>query len=88
MLQAFHRNLGVQEFVWQRGNISPVDENKLRSIFDRNEFLQDRLLNNPELIPASIWPNALTLTNQIEYGNDILFQGLRCLVDIIEQEMR
>jgi hypothetical protein len=28
------------------------------------------------------------LTNQIEYRNDILFQGLRCLVDIIEQEMR
>jgi hypothetical protein len=88
MLQAFQRNLSVHEFAWQRGNMSPVDEHKLRSIVDRNEFLQDRLLNNPELIPASIWPNALTLTNQMEYGKDILFQGLRCLVDTIEQETR
>jgi hypothetical protein len=84
--QAFQQNVSILDFVCLDGQLSKYQTEQLERIFKRNESLQQHLLNNPDVVPTSAWPSVLALTKKMEYGNDIVYRGLRCLVDSIEQK--
>lgn len=85
LIQAFHQNVSIREFVSLDGQFSKHQSKQLEGILKRNESLQKHLLNNPDTVPTSVWPSILALTKKMEYGNDVVYRGLRCLVDSIEQ---
>jgi hypothetical protein len=90
-LDRFETNWSVQSFVRLRDNIKDLDAKHLQRILGRNQLLQERFLTNPGLLPLSVWPFVLATVVSKQAGhhcamdNDVLFRGMQCLVDPLQQ---